>query len=278
MISVNKSSVVIEPYFIQEGRPLKDFIYLDDLNSGVSKDKSKWSERFFYLHNETTKPIEINKNGFRCDEFKNKHNGTHILFMGCSVTWGTGLYFNETWSSKLYYKFLEDFDLSGYFNIGIPGDSIFAQVVTAFKYFKNYGNPDIIFFNIPEIRRFYAYSEKDKSLVGSGVLKDKNDILNLLSYQYYYMLEQYCLSHGIKILSFTYAEDQFNLDKSKIKDFNTFYSIDKQDMIDHVNIYSKKNLEDEFSITARDGIHFGTAYSDYWSKFMYEKYKELIVV
>lgn len=275
MVLINRGSLIIEPYFIQEGRPLKDFLYLDDPNSGISQDSAKWSKRFFSLHSETTKPIEINKNGFRCDEFKNEHNGTHILFMGCSVTWGTGLYLNETWASKLYNKFLEDHDLSGYFNIGIPGDSIFAQVVHAFKYFKNYGNPDIIFFNIPEIRRFYAYSENDKSLVGAGVLKDKNDILNLLSYQYYYMFEQYCRSHDIKILSFTWAEDEFNLDNSNIKDFDTFYSINKQDVLDHVDLYIKENPEDEVATTARDKVHFGTAYSDYWSKLIYKKYKDL---
>jgi hypothetical protein len=278
MSLTSKSSIVIEPYFIQEGRPLKDFIYLDYPSSGISKDKSKWSERFFYFHNQTTKPTEINKNGFRCDEFKNKHDGAHILFMGCSVTWGTGLYFNETWTSKLYEKLLQDFGLSGYFNIGIPGDSIFSQVVHAFKYFKNYGNPNIIFFNMPEIERFYAYSENDKSLVGSGVLKDKNEILNLLAYQYYYMLEQYCLSHGIKLLSFTWTEDELNLEKHNIKNFDTFYSIKKENMLKHIDWYSKENPEDKFSIVARDKKHFGTAYSDFWSKFMYEKYKELIVV
>jgi hypothetical protein len=275
MLPINKSSLVIEPFFIQEGRPLKDFLFLDEPNSGISKDKTKWSKRFSSLHNGTTKEVEINNNGFRSNEFKTNHSEHHVLFMGCSVTWGSGLYWEETWSNKLYNKFLKDFNLSGYFNLGIPGDSIFSQIVYAFKYFKQYGNPNTIFFNMPEIKRFYAYSEIDKSLTGAGISKDENKILNLLSYQYYYMFEQYCLSNSINLLSFSWAEYEFDAENSNIKEFDTFFSINRKDLLSHVDLYSKANLKDKFSIVARDGIHFGTAYSEYWSNFMYEKYKSL---
>jgi hypothetical protein len=267
--------LTLDPFFIQEGRPLNNFIYLDEPNSGISKNKNEWSKRFFSLHESSTKEIEINKNGFRCEEFKKQHEELHILFMGCSVTWGTGLNIEETWSKKLYDKFLKQSKLSGYFNIGVPGDSIFSQVSHAFKYFKNFGNPNLIFFNIPDLQRFYAYSDNDKSIVGASVHKDKYGMLNLLAYQYYYMLEQYCYSNNIKLMCFTWERDETNLVESNIKNFNTFYSINQKKLLDHVDLYCNLNPNETFALVARDNMHFGTAYSDYWANFIYDKYKNL---
>ena len=269
----NAKGLMLNPNFIQEGRPIKNFIYLDEPNSGISKNKNNWSKRFFNLHEGSTKEIEINKNGFRCEEFKKQHEDFHILFMGCSVTWGTGLKIEETWSNKLYNKFLKQNKLSGYFNLGVPGDSIFSQTLHAFKYFKNFGNPNLIFFNIPDLERFYAYSENDKSIVGASIHKDKYEIFDLLNYQYYYMLDQYCHSNNIKLMSFTWEEDETNFIKSNIKNFNTFYPINQKNLLDYVNLYCSLNLNEKFSRIARDNIHFGTAHNDYWANFMYEKYK-----
>jgi hypothetical protein len=66
--------LTLDPFFIQEGRPLNNFIYLDEPNSGISKNKNEWSKRFFSLHESSTKEIEINKYGFRCEEFKKNLN------------------------------------------------------------------------------------------------------------------------------------------------------------------------------------------------------------
>ena len=270
----NAKGFILDPFFIQEGRPLKNFIYLDEPNSGISKNKNEWSKRFLSLHEGSTKETEINKHGFRSEEFKQHHDELHILFMGCSVTWGTGLNIEETWSKNLYDKFLKQGNLSGYFNIAVPGDSIFAQVSHAFKYFKNFGNPNLIFFNIPDLERFYSYSQNDKSIVGASVYKDQYEILNLLNYQYYYMLEQYCRSNNIKLMSFTWYQDETNLIISNIKNFNTFYPIDKKNLLDYVDSYCNSNPNDKFSRVARDNMHFGTAYNDYWSNFIYDEYKK----
>ena len=263
-----------EPNFIQEGRPLKDFIYLDEPNSGISQNKDNWSKKFYDLHEGSTKEIEINKNGFRCEEFKKQHDEFHILFMGCSVTWGSGLNIEETWSNKLYNKFLKENKLSGYFNIGIPGDSILSQVIYAFKYFKNFGNPNLIFFNMPTFDRFYAYSENDESIVGALINRDKYDILLLLAYQYYYMLDQYCYSNNIKLMSFAWESHSPDLVNSNVKDFNTFYSINQQNILDYVDLYCSLNPNENFSRFARDNHHFGTAYNDYWANFFYDEYKK----
>ena len=271
----NAKSFILDPFFIQEGRPLKNFIYLDEPNSGISKNKNDWSNRFFSLHEGSTKETEINQNGFRSEEFKKQHDDFHILFMGCSATWGTGLNLEETWSTKLYHKFLKESNLSGYFNVGVPGDSIFAQVSHAFKYFKNFGNPNLIFFNIPDLQRFYAYSQNDKSIVGASVYKDQYEILNLLAYQYYYMLEQYCNSNNIKLMSFSWDPDETNLIISNIKNFTTFYSIDQKNLLDYVDLYCNLNPNEKFARVARDNMHFGIAHNDYWANFIYNEYKKI---
>ena len=97
------------------------------------------------------KKNEINSLNFRSDNFIKTHEGLHIVFSGCSNTWGTGLN-----------KILKENPCSGYFNLGILGTSVASQIINLFKYFKEYGNPDIIFINFPDLLRFYGYSDKGK--------------------------------------------------------------------------------------------------------------------
>ena len=88
------------------------------------------------------------------------------------------------------------------------------------------------------------------------------------------MLEQYCRSNNIKLMSFTWYQDETNLIISNIKNFNTFYPIDKKNLLDYVDSYCNSNPNDKFSRVARDNMHFGTAYNDYWSNFIYDEYKK----
>ena len=45
---------------------------------------------------------ELNSSWFRCDDFKDKHEGVHVLFSGDSVTFGVGLTIVETWADLVY--------------------------------------------------------------------------------------------------------------------------------------------------------------------------------
>lgn len=246
----------------------EETLYSDFPKSEIPCNLDDWDKTFKKNHEQTLKK-EISSLGFRSDEFTTTHNGKHILFLGCSYTWGTGLYIDEVWSKILYNEISKKEKTSGFFNLGIPGDSIYSSITNAFKYFKNFGNPDVIFFNVQEIGRFYVYN-KFKNKIHKATMSD-NEVLNILAYQHYYMLEQYCNKNNIKLISFTWDLDN---KENILKKFNTFYSLSPDQVSDFVLKYSTENPLEENCLTARDRSHLGKAYHLYWSKSAYAHYTE----
>lgn len=238
--------------------PLTDPSLYDDMPvSPVPNSISHWSKPFRDHHKEILQK-EINGFGFRSDNFIKNHNKKHALFLGCSYTWGTGLYLSEVWSKILYDQININNEFSGYFNLGVPGDSIYTCITNAFKYFNNFGKPDVIFFNIPEIERFFIHKKEDNKFYRS-ILKS-NKVLELLSYQYYYILEKYCEENNIKLFSFSWY---LGYDIHPLSNFKTFYNIDKAEISEY--IYQNNNLP----LKARDNAHLGLAYHTYWAEKMY---------
>jgi hypothetical protein len=230
----------------------------------ISKVNSfeSWSDDFKQKNSCTFKE-ELNSYNFRSDNFKN-NSKPHILFNGCSNTFGLGLYKNEMWSKIVYDKINHN---SGYFNLSVPGTGIIDQIVNFFKYFNTYGNPDVIFFNIPNLERFYTY--ENNVVINSEYDRDSLPILQLISYQYYLMLEQYCKSNNINLFSFSWSPETEKFMSFYFK--NTFYKINNKDMYEKIYQYKNKSNED-FLIVARDGDHFGIGYNLYWANFIYNKY------
>ena len=225
----------------------------------------------------------MNSQNFRSDEFIKKHEGLHIVFSGCSVTQGTGLNIEETWSYKVYQKIFKNKICSGYFNLAIFGSSITNEIINLFKYFKEYGNPDIIFINFPDFYRFYAYSVEHD--VVSDAVYDYNSehLLKILAYEYYFMLQQYCKINNIKLFTFTWMFKNIELDGYPINGngcdypleiFDTFYKIDENKIVNWVNDYIQQNKEKKYLEFARDTEHYGIAYHEYWAEFIYNKYLE----
>jgi hypothetical protein len=212
---------------------------------------------------------ELNSYKFRSDEFKNVHNGKHILFSGCSVTYGQGLLLNEIWPTFVLNKIKNNTKCSGFYNLGIPGSSIASQVTNMFKYFYSYGNPDVIFYNITEMDRFYHF--ENKHLYDAKYKKTSSPIFKTIAYQHYFMLDQYCRSNNIKLYSFSWDK---NTDMFLEKFFSTFYKTKKDDLFDTVLEYEKNNKDIEYAVLARDQEHFGVGYHDYWSNFIYNVYEK----
>lgn len=216
---------------------------------------------------------ELNSLNYRCDEFIKNHSGEHLLFAGCSYTWGTGLLINETWSKQLYDLIAKDKKLSGYFNLSFPGSSNIDQIINIFKYIKNYGIPSHIFINLTEPSRMYSYV--DDFIIDSRYTEDSLNILNIINYQYLYMLNEYCIANDIKLHIFTWDQNTFNksIEFREIikKSFNNFYTIIFNLQEDYVNNFINNNKE--YSRLARDNHHFGYAYHKYWAKIMYNAYK-----
>jgi len=235
--------------------------------------------------NQYEENIVLNSFGYRCEEFIEQHDYLHVLFTGCSVTYGNGLLLDEIWSKILYDNINIETKCSGYFNLAVPGTSIPNQIIDIFKYCKTYGNPKYIFFNMPDKFRFYAVSKSSHNIVGSLYDGECVELMDLITYQYYFMLDQYCKSNNINLYSFTWSyPENFYLDpkkwnnnryiQNKFKLFNSFIDIKMNDLVEYIHKYKKNNKNDKYSETARDNDHFGTAYHKYWADKMFIKYLE----
>jgi hypothetical protein len=249
--------------------PYDDEILFSDLPLSKITNFEQWYDKFGNENIGLYKK-EINSYNYRSDEFIKKHDGKHLLFAGCSQTWGTGVLLEENWSYKLYNKIANHEKTSGYYNVAVPAASIFSQIVTIIKYCQEYGKPKLIFFNIPKLDRFYAYNDKLEKIV-DGFYND-HPLINLLSYQYYFMLDVYCKTNKINLFTFSWADSDESVVNSKIGDFKTFYKINQDEMIEYVYHYKKNNKDSEYLEIARDGQHLGVAYHSYWSDFIYKKY------
>jgi hypothetical protein len=226
---------------------------------------------------------KVNSYNYRCDEFRTNHKGKHILFSGCSYTFGIGLLKEETWAYDVYKKINESEVCSGYFNLGIKGNSINNSILNIFKYCKQFGNPDVIFINLPESKRFFDFDEKEyKYRITYHNSNDRIFKINILvNYNNYLMLEQYCKNNNIKLFSFTYDIHQTkNLRSTNelFKDFNfkSFYYTEYNKMLKELFLL-KKNNNGKFFDFARDAIpHRGTGWNIWWSNFIYNKYLESV--
>lgn len=233
----------------------------------------------------------VNSNNFRCDEFSKNHSGKHILFSGCSVTYGVGLYVKETWSNLLYKKIKEKENVSGYYNLGTPGTSAFDIVSNVFKYIHLYGNPDVIFLDLPDLNRFYHIRDQDtinkfnpgepgyvKNILSKVIFQAMYrglpiadvEVLKVYTYNALMMLEQYCLSNNIKLYIFSYVEDSMNflLDTDLTRTFN----INQNELLFSLYEKDKKNKLD-FFLTARDGRHHGYGFHEQWANKMFNFYE-----
>ena len=253
--------------------------------------KDDFTEDFLSTPDFVTK--DTNSEGFRSDEFTNIHNEKHIIFSGCSNTFGVGLEKNEGWAWKTYQKIIKQEKCSGFFNLGASGTGIAHIIINIFKYCKKYGNPEVIFINLSNQNRSFSYSNEIKGYCLSFGNGDRREDIKLYNYQYYFMLEQYCKSNNIKLFSFTWdtigtgnfflksflqstfyankiAEESTN-SLFKKYNFDTFYSYDFERMIDDLKSL-QNDSNDKYFITARDNMHYGIGYNTIWSNFIYDKY------
>lgn len=228
--------------------------------------------------------VKLNSSGYRSDEFITKHDGKHVLFAGCSITFGDGLELEEMWSKIVYNEMSKREKLSGYFNIAIPGASIQAIIVNIFKYVKKYGKPNVIFFNMPAIYRgyiydidrgFYRFCIYDRNSKNSDQKTEFLNELKLTVYQYYFMLSEFCKSNGIQLLSFSWDIDpRTNLSINSLIpsfEFPNFYFINRKTLDEYMYEYSK-NSDDIYALVARDGHHAGTAENKFYADFIYNRY------
>jgi hypothetical protein len=244
------------------------------INSSVPKN------RIGYLKKDNSDILkeEVNKFGFRSDDFIENTDKFHVVFTGCSNTWGTGILKEELWSYKTYKLISKNKECSGYFNLGILGTSTGSIIINLFKYFKKYGNPNAIFINFPDSLRFFSYSQSNQMYSDSFYKKDSLKMLNLINFSYYLMLEQYCESNNIQLYSFSWVKAKQNfifpheVIEVPFNSFKTYHEINSDDLYNNLNKDKELDKDNKFLEFARDKMHPGTSFHNYWSNFIYDKY------
>jgi hypothetical protein len=240
----------------------------------LSKDLDGWGNLFKEL---VDVEIKLNSKNFRCEEFVTNHNKEHLLFSGCSATFGYGLEEDELWSKKLYKKIKKDKEVSGYFNLAMPGIGCLEIVANIFKYINKFGNPNAIFIALPDVYRDYVEinsSENDKNpkysvrhAIYDNKIYDKSlEVSKIRTFHYLLLLETYCKSNSIRLYYFSWDQEFPKMDLSR------FFIFPQNDFIDFFKKNADNFAKEKYAVTSRDDHHVGTAYHDFWCDSFYNIY------
>jgi hypothetical protein len=228
--------------------------------------------------------------------------GKHLLFAGCSFTSGDSLEKEQTWAWKLYDQLTSSQkNKDTFFNVAGSGMSITESINQVFKYCHNFGNPDAIFLLLPSPGR-------DGKHCGNS--DQGYESLQILIYTSYFYLESFCKTNNIQLIASTWYKnikdigDEFlpskevkyypgtkterpdwsvqlnehddNLLENILKDFDTFKTYTEKELISKVSEYHilKDKQDREYSLVAKDDIHPGTSFHDFWKDFFYSFYVE----
>lgn len=222
--------------------------------------------------------IELNNEGFRSDDFVKNHYAKHILFVGCSNTFGVSSEKEKTWPSLVFNEIKQKEKVEGYYNLSHIGAKISENISNIFLYCKKYGKPNVIFFLMPTAGRELFVTNKNyesNNIDPEEILIKKYFAINTIK-NYYFMLEEYCKSNNITLISTTWDFGNDDMSVNKLfKEFDTFFENKIINHKPHMLLYNEKNNDDLFSIKAKDGLHFGNAVMYSFSKILYNKYKEI---
>jgi len=221
---------------------------------------------FFSNINIDSNPVEykLNKHLFRCDQFKTNHNKFHILFGGCSETFGESGPINESWSYRVYENIKQKKETSGYFNISSPGFTIFHIFHNIKIYTKLYGKPDLIVLFLPSLLRYFEYINKNDiyqiKYVYMPEKKNKKIFTEYANHFIYsvFMINDflnYCKNLDIKIIWSTWSsEDMRNFNNIELFS-DSFLNIPTM-----LKLHLETTNPDQFDILRRDGIHRGNVF------------------
>lgn len=214
----------------------------------------------------------MNSHGHRCDEFSKIHDGSHVLFTGCSNTFGEGLPYLKNWSGRLYEKMSKEEKLSGYYNISYLGGSIFMIIDNIYKYVDMFGAPKYLFCHFPETKRYIKYTESGSYINYVNYDFNSLDMQKIMDgYLAIRSLEKYCEAKNINLFWNTwYPPESKKL--LEIKSLKRFV------YCDWANIFAMAKLSHEeknckYYSKARDNVHPGYQYSDGVANIFYERFK-----
>lgn len=229
--------------------------------------------------------FRINSTGQRSDEFSKTHDGLHILFAGCSITFGDGMIEEYTWARKVYDEIQKTHKTSGYFNVAGPGFNHLDIYHQVFKYIELYGNPDYIFINFPDLNR----------LKDSGIEVD--DFAKVLM-PIHKSLELYANASGIKLIMFSWDEhcllegpwhnqhpnsnDIFYENRKsdpRTEFIDSFYRFSQDQRQQHMMRFIENNPDHQlknFFMRGLDVVHPGVAEHDFYFRFAYDVWSGVV--
>ncbi len=191
-------------------------------------DSGEGADNFYY---------KLNKNGFRSKNFdgfdKNKIN---FLFAGCSVTYGVGLPEGFNWPDLFIKKISNiknDFD---YYNISLPGASIFLNFKNILSFLKTVGKPDYILMMVPETTRNLHWDIESKKFANALITSNQRAVD--INYKKQYIQENNLMFNIVYLQALEYMCDILNIkliwsswniissDVYKNFNFNNFFEIE----------------------------------------------------
>ena len=198
---------------------------------------------------------EYNSDGHRCDEFTKVHDGKHVLFAGCSETFGVSSTAETTWPYFLHQKINEKEKTSGFFRLGYPGGGFQLILKGVMNYINLYGKPDELFILFPHLERRVEFDDNVFKNIVHAPLNSPKEIDDRYRYsiEEYAMwifemkermitFEEYCSSNNIK-LYWSFFMNGISSICENISEFINYVSM-QDDYNMHKWIYEKYSEEE----------------------------------
>lgn len=301
-----------------------DFIL--DTYETINKIKSECDDFYEidnYFYTKKTFPLEhidsesadsnfyykLNKNGFRSKNFDKFDNSkTNILFAGCSITYGVGLPEGLTWPDFFIKKFSNITSDIDYYNIALPGASIFLNFKNILAFLKTVGKPDYILMIAPETTRNLYWDVQSKKFANALITSNQREVD--INYKKQYIQENNLMFNIVYLQTLEYICNILNIkfiwsswntissDVYKEFNFNNFIEIENDHPLAIIpprifngqgNFLSKikyqtslKKINDlnvnnfPFWEVARDRRHPGVCFSELYSDSFFKKIEKNI--
>lgn len=215
----------------------------------------------------------LNSLNYRSDEFTKDHDGMHVLFVGCSITFGQGLPLDVTWPKIVYDHLSNGSKLSGFFNLGHPGITRLQILSQMYEYINSYGIPDLIVANLPDTFRQFA-----KDSISEKVILDVKDAFSASAN----ILADFLDLVGSRIVYTSWSNENFyapvdsQTDKevyfwplgnpeSEIKNFKEMPHDDMQEYVDNFRIEDQYKDIGILKYRALDLAHPGIAEQSFYA-------------
>jgi hypothetical protein len=240
---------------------------------------------------------QFNKQGFRSDNFISSHEGTHILFAGCSQTEGVGSPLETVWTKMLYEDIKGDNNLSGFFSLGRSGYGWQKIIANFLVYSEKYGMPDIFLVQLPNIGRewkwhkayhkwFYVQRYPTTDIEEMIVTRKPNpDDVDFFKHTPmtveehrkafidfcagWTLFEKFCESNNVKLLWGTWDEDE-NINHKLANISQNYIHFSREEFLDYLTEVRPDGVLKKHDVERRDG-HLGILNHEYWrNKFLEE--------